>query len=474
MTNTILYLRVSNDQNGQSTSTSEQEAVLRAAADRHGLAVSRVIRDDDQSASAFARKKREGWPDLLAAVAGGECQYVGIWAQSRATRQLSEYALLRDLCEQNGVRWLTPSGILDLSDDGARLASGVTALVDEQRSRETSKAVKRTLSARAQAGRPHGRPVYGLRREYGPDGRLVAVTHVAEEVAILRELADRVERGDAMNAICVDLTKRKVPTPRQAVDARLGRPVKDAFWAPRGVRQLLVSPVYAGLRSHKGTLSEGMWEPVWTVERHHYLRGLLGGSTTPSRGPEVKHMLSGVLRCWRCGSGLLVHGGAKQVYGCRRTGCPGVSVRAARVEPLVADLVLRVLDDPSWQRDRRSDRLAAIGKEIHDLTTQREELERDWLANGGGVAALARMDASLADQIAALTAERAALSASAPKLDPDTIRASWDVLDASQRRHVVRTVLGQKIVVKAEGKTREVLPRLVFADLEERLHQIAG
>ena len=57
-----------------------------------------VVVDNDRSASQYARRSRDGWGRVKAAVAGGRLDLLVTWEASRAQRDLDAYLELRRLC----------------------------------------------------------------------------------------------------------------------------------------------------------------------------------------------------------------------------------------------------------------------------------------------------------------------------------------------------------------------------------------
>src|SRR5690606_27127111 len=76
-------------------------------------------------------------------------------------------------------------------------------------------------------------------------------------------------------------------------------------WTGRGVRNVLVSPRYAGIATYKGReVGRGGWEPILDLETH---LALVTRLTDPSRtlgaskaGRKPGSLLSGIALCGKC------------------------------------------------------------------------------------------------------------------------------------------------------------------------------
>ena len=130
-----------------------------------------------------------------------------------------------------------------------------------------------------------------------------------------------------------------------------GRP-----WSASTVSLFLRAPRNAGLRAHNdeivldadGNPVMGTWPALVDEALWRSVQAVLNApGRAPGRKTVRKHLLTGVLRCGKCGdrlSGLQI-GGTKQIaYNCK--GCRGVSVRAEHVEPLLEAVIAGRLAKP--------------------------------------------------------------------------------------------------------------------------------
>ncbi|MQA27708.1 MAG: recombinase family protein, partial [Micromonosporaceae bacterium] len=85
-----IYARVSKDKRKRQRgrSVGEQETEARAACERRRWTVAEIYKDEDRSASRFAKKERPDWERLLADLDAGQLDVLVIWEPSRGDRTL--------------------------------------------------------------------------------------------------------------------------------------------------------------------------------------------------------------------------------------------------------------------------------------------------------------------------------------------------------------------------------------------------
>lgn len=436
----IIYTRVSNDQSGRSTSTSDQERECRAICDQRGWSVAEVLCDSDIGASRWSAKDRPAYRRLAEVLQAGDVLVT--WEASRAQRDLAAYVQLRDLCSERGVRWCYSGRLYDLADGDDRFGTGLDALLAEKEAEQIRTRVLRGKRAAAVAGKPAGRPPFGYRAQRDPDtGRTVTWVPHPEYAPLVLEAVDRVLAGESLWSISRDFTARGVPRPH-----RSGPPV-PAPWVPQRMRVMLLSPSYAGKRQHQGkVVGDGNWEPLISMEDHRRLTTIL---TDPSRATSndatARHLLTGIARCGVCGAGVrhfAPRSSPVPRYLCEAKTC--VSRRADWVDDLVVESLLDRMEGIDPTALVSSDPAAV--EALTEARSLRERLDDfvDRAAAGELTAAsLARVEARLLPQIAA--AERRATSGARHPLIAAVAgaeaRETWAAMAVIDRRALVRAML---------------------------------
>lgn len=443
----VIYARVSSDPRGTGRSVAEQEAECRSAAARAGWRIVKVFTDNDRSASRYATKGRPQYDALVEYLDAGGADVLVCWEASRAQRDLTAYLTLRELCERRGVLWSYSGRTYDLRDGDDRFTTGLDALLADREVDATRKRVLRATRANAESGRPHGRLLYGYRREYA-EGRggpvLVAQVVEPEQAAVICEIAQRFVSGEASYRIAGDLNNREVPSPG------------DRTWDPSTIARVLRNPAYIGQRVHQGkVVGSATWPAILDEAVYYAAVARLSDPcrrTTPAR--PVRHLLTGIARCGVCAGPIaLAKNRGYASYVCKAKFC--VSRREPHVDEFVERVVVARLSRPDaadiFRADDDVDTQAA--KEAATALRDRLSAFYDEAAAGGLTpAALSRIETKLLPQIK--EAERRAKPAPRSPLLEQLATApaeGWSALLMEQRREVVRTLVDVKIHRTRQG-----------------------
>jgi DNA invertase Pin-like site-specific DNA recombinase len=456
-----VYNRVSDDKGGRSKSTAEQDTENRAACRDAGWTIKGAYTEPESaSASRFATKAREEWERLTADLKAGRYGVVVVWETSRSSRRMAPFVDLLDTCREQGVlihvtshdRTYDPQ---NWRDRKALLEDGID---NEADSEKTSARVSRAARARAAAGLPNGRLLYGYRREYDYDdnGKRHFLRQVPREdqAGVVREAFTRFAAGESLYAICRDFERRGVPVAyrRDPAKRRASGPVQ---WDQVRLRQMITNPGYIGKRTSRGqVVADAVWPALvdaatWDACQ----RRLQDGRRYMNRGDvHDKWLLSGVARCGTCGAYLrcVPNHSARLIYQCKgRGGDPALgryctSIVAAAFEAYVIETVIARLsreDAAGLFTADRTEAAAAAGAALLAKTRELEDLHALVEQGTLTIAALARHEPRLVAEITAL--EEAARSHVAPVVrdvaGPDAA-ARWDQLSLAQRKELLVNV----------------------------------
>jgi DNA invertase Pin-like site-specific DNA recombinase len=337
-----IYCRLSKT-GGRSVERQEQDG-RRIAAEK-GWEVVAVYREW-ASASPYARKAREKWDELLAAVEAGQFDAVIVWMEDRTARDVVQAGAFVQACRKVGLKRLVlPSFDYDLTDEEAVIRFYGEVLAGQREAALISKRSKRAHLEEAQDGKRHsgGKRAFGERgrkRVQNPDGTSRTVSAVSEEQAeaereLIREAARRILAGDSLRGICLDWTEAGYASP-------LG-----GRWTTQTLRRMLLSPRLAGLREHHGQLYEGSFPAILDRETWQAIRVIL---TDPARmvtavGGTARHLLTGIIFCGVCKAKLrTTRYGPERVlyYRCPSRSDGGRNCVARKVDE-VDRLILRAL-----------------------------------------------------------------------------------------------------------------------------------
>jgi hypothetical protein len=281
---------------------------------------------------------------------------------------------------------------------------------------------------------------------------------VAAEADLILEAARRVLEGATLSSIVDDWNRRGVTT-------TTGGP-----WRINALSALLVQPRLAGRHGASidavPAILDSTTHDALIALRH--TRRKTG--TRPSGEPSGRrYLLSGLLRCWRCGSRL---GGitpraanVRPHYRCPSKGaggCSGTVIHALHADEAARDLVIDHIDDPDFTRsvDVNEELLAAeeramaalvadavlgkkpVGDEPVDLWTGDRGIDdQAWRRLKGILEAKARSSSELTRPA---ILEQRKLCGSGRLL-----RASWPDMDLDGQRQVIEAVADHFVVLAA-------------------------
>lgn len=462
-----LYCRISRDYDGTLRSVEAQEAQGREWIARHaheGYVLGEVFRD--HALSGWNPKiVRPGFVALMDRLESGVSG--GIWVRDldRFTRKLDEAERLLKAAALGAIV-VAGHSAYDLTTARGKKSFREDAVDAANESDRTSERVTRGKIGRAERGKTNaslrgfGRPGYLPNPEgWMPgDPRLpVPDEQLQREVRAVREAAAEILAGGTLMAIARAWNEEGLLTST------------GYRWDGGLVRQMLVAPSIAGLVENKGEiLSEGAQGPL---DRETWDRLMLHLSSRKRGRPAVTYLLSGIVRCGRCGSVLygrpLVSkppyedGEVQRQYWCQvrikqQEGCGRLTMDQRFADEVVEALVVERLGDP-----RHADRVArvaarveeerrAIAKELHDLNAEADEIASKTGKPGWTPS---RVDAALANYAPRIEDAEARLKALG-SVPADTAGASsvdaeadWAAADITQRRALVRRAFPQGLTI---------------------------
>lgn len=462
------YLRVSHDPSGRMRSPSEQHAENLEAAKRRGVTLAEPYREPRAvGASRRSRGVRRGFEQLVDDIRAGNfgADELWLWESSRGSRKVAEWVALIEACEHAGVGIYvtTHSRLYDPSNARDRRSMLEDAVESEYEVEKIRERTARGVRSRAAAGRPHGKHLYGYKREYDPQTReLVAVVVDDQAAPIVREVFTRFADGDTFTAIARDLTRRGVPRPRAA-------PV----WRAVTLLSIVRNPGYIGQRVSKaghGTV-EGAWPAIVDDTLWWRAQARLDDPHRPPRtDPTVKHLLSGLAVCGVCGGKLIWSSGSGRAraalpnYRCDDRGCVGriaghwSPTEARGLEGQVVESVLTLWDDDPRLAAGDDPRLGELAEELRALRARLKSWQDSAGDDGVSPASVAAAERKLQPQIDTAERQLRALRARAmlPDLGGRWLRDAWETLTLAQQRAIIAASV--TVTVAPVGRGRQYDP----------------
>lgn len=430
-TKAAIYLRISSDPTGQHLGVDRQRDDCLKLCEAKGWTPVNLDRYVDNDISASTGKPRPGYQRMLADIESGQVSAVVAWDLDRLHRRPIELEGFMALADEHRLALATVSGDVDLSTPQGRLMARTKGSVAAHDIEQMKHRMRRAAKQKAERGLPQWKRAFGYADGYVPD----PVT-----APLVKEMYAHVLAGGSLSGLARELNARgewawgqKWVRPKD--DS--GESVKEAEvvcvrqpWSASTLSLFLRNPRNAGLRAHNrklvtdsdGQPVRGAWEPLVDEDTWRAAQTVLNApGRAPGRKTVRKHLLTGVLRCGKCGESLAGQwvmqptggdpgrpkaGQVKQptgekrhtiTYTCR--GCRGVSMRAEHVEPLAYGLV--------GERLARPDAVDLLRDKQHDaVEAERVRQERAVLNQRLLEIADERADGLLTGQQAARATER--------------------------------------------------------------------
>lgn len=437
---TAVYARLSKRTDGNAPNLDDQLQRCREHAVKRGWSV--VAEHTDYGESAYARDDmddRPGYADLLADIRARSVDAVLAWRPDRLWRDPIEAAVMLRLCVTHDVKIVATvtEGDRDPNNPGDEMVTTIVATVGRYESAAKSARLRAKARQLAEAGRPTGYPPYGYST---PDRQAVD----AGEAAVIREVVDRLLRGESATTIAVDLNARGLRTK------------KGYAWTRRKLTRMARSPYIAGLREHHGVVSAvGTWpgiidQPTWTR-----LQQVMDRPQPRTGSPYV--LSRGLTLCGPCGAPLVARpSGTTRKYVCSKES--GGCGRIARVaESLEADVEARVWAaiDAGEVVDVEPEPPAGVTPaDVNAAEAKLTELARDYYMDGAiGKKEYLALRQPLADEVERLRKAFGAAQQVPPPLTISDLQARWGSMTVAERHHALRSMI-EAVVVHPAVKGR--------------------
>ena len=377
-----VYARISSD-DGSALGVGRQVADCRRLADELGWGVGEEYVDND--VSAYTGKHRPAYEAMLQDVAEGRRDAVIVYHADRLTRRPIELEQFLEVVTAAGVRHVrfVAGGNIDVGNGDGLMVLRLLSAVAANESATKSRRVRRKIVANAAAGLPNG----GSIRPFGYEDDKITVR--PNEAELIRTIAARFIAGESMRSLALWLEAEGVPT------------VTGSVWSTTTVRSMLRSGRIAGLREHQGeVVGPAVWPAIISGEDRNKILAVSESRKMANRRAPQRYLLSGMLRCGKCGSKL--YSSARKnsrryvcLSGPDHGGCGKLTVVAQPVEDLITDAVLYRLDtaelaDALSGRAQADAETAALADQIAGDRAQLDELAqlyadkmipaREWLA----------------------------------------------------------------------------------------------
>jgi site-specific DNA recombinase len=310
---------------------------------------------------------------------------------------------------------------------------------------DTSRRLKRKHLELAQKGE-----VIGWQRPFGYEDDKITIRE--DEAELIRQAAHDILAGQSMHGIARRWNEQGIATAR------------GNQWRQTTLRNMILSPRTAGYRVHNKKIAldadgkpvVAKRPPILDVDTWEAVCALI---TDPAQSGRYTHpggrkrLLSGLVRCGRCGTPMLSDKDRRRgihTYVCKPPttsgGCGTIAVSGPRLDELITELVLRYLAD----RQTPHEIVAWTDEEALKATVDRmTELMNAFTEGELSSDVVFPMISDLEERAKNLRTDRARWLQDqvATASQPTNASEAWPGLETDQRRAVIETVL-RAVVVK--------------------------
>jgi DNA invertase Pin-like site-specific DNA recombinase len=481
-----LYARISEDRDGEGYGVERQVHDCLDLCRDLGWTVQEQYRDND--VSAYGRKARPRYQQMLADARAGKIDAIVAWSTDRLTRHPIELEEIITLHEQYKVKLATYTGHINLGTADGRAMARMAAVFARSEVEKMSDRIRREIQQRAEAGRPHGPVGYGYTRVNGKD------VINEDEAAVIREIAERLLSGESVKAVTDSLNERGIEPPytieqrRRQVEKRnekhraAGEP-EESFdpslvkWSRVMVRHVALAERNAGLRRHRGqVIGKADWEPIYDEDTYHRLHALLGDpERKTTTGSAYRYLLTGIAKCGKCGAPVRVilgprtRNGVRQkrrAYVCSR--CHGISRDQAKVDQLITKGIVAFLATPGAAAVFQPVPDPALVTEAETLRAKLDEAADQFAADEIDGEQLRRITARLRPRLREVEAKLRPVMVDLEDLATPDIAERWDAIPLERRRAVVDYLLDIKLLPRGKDAPRYFDPASVKAEWKQR------
>jgi DNA invertase Pin-like site-specific DNA recombinase len=451
-----IYARISDDQEGRQTATARQLQDAREFAERKGWEVADVFEDVDLS--AFKTKvKRPEFERMVGLLRAGEIDGVLVWKLDRLSRQQRDFATVMEACEAHRGFVASVTEPIHTHEPHGQF---VAELLVAQARMESANTSARSLR-KAQELREQGRPPTSGKRSFGYSRDYLQI--IPEEAAVLREVRDRVLAGESMSSLARDLMERGIRSPW------------GNHFRPHTLKRTLLSPTVRGERERDGVSYTGTWPAIFTSDEARQLRTVFEKRPgQPRSSPVRSYLLTGLVRCGRCGARLRSHKSGKDVprYVCTTvpgtSACGKLSARADAVDNVVAEMLFLAVDGQAltaalqWRGDPDEGVVEAIRSDEESLETLSKDHYVDRLISRQEfMAARGELNRRLETNRAKLAKRTKTNVLRQFAGGGEVLRAAWEVGSLQWRHSIVAALLDHVEIAPGSPGRRPLDPRRV-------------
>ena len=310
-----IYCRVSTiEQAEEGYSIDEQERLLIEWCNKNNLEVYKCY--SDRGISGKNIKNRPALRELLNDAEDKKFQMVLSWKINRISRRLSDVLKIVDVLEQNNITFKSYSEPFETDTPAGKMQFQMMALIGEFERGTIAQNVKMGMCAKARVGEWCGGRVLGydfiqMEKQEVSKRNKTLLTINEKEAESVRLIFNEYASGKGYKAITNQLNKLGYKTKKGnnfsvgSIRDILTNPVyigKIRYnvrqnWSEKRRRNINANPIITdGI--HKPIIDEKLWDKVQAI--------MESKKGKPSRIYDGEYPLTGILRCPKCGAGMVI------------------------------------------------------------------------------------------------------------------------------------------------------------------------
>lgn len=310
-----IYCRVSTEEQSENGySIDEQERLLEEWCKKMGYVIYKCY--SDRGISGKNIKDRPALKELLSDAKAGKFDMVISWKINRVSRKLEDVLKIVNLLEKNNITFKSYSEPFETDTPAGRMQFQMMALIGEFERGTIAQNVKMGMIAKAKSGNWCGGRVlgYDLVPNNSPEEEKKGKNKLKineKEAEIVRFIFNEYSKGKGYKAITNQINKLGYKTK------------KGNNFSVGSIRDILTNPVYIGeirynvrqnwsekrrrninpnpIRvkgKHEAIIDRELWDKVQLI--------LESKKGKPSRIYDGEYPLTGILRCPKCGAGMVI------------------------------------------------------------------------------------------------------------------------------------------------------------------------
>ena len=310
-----IYCRVSTEEQSENGySIDEQERLLEEWCKKMGYVIYKCY--SDRGISGKNIKDRPALKELLSDAKAGKFDMVISWKINRVSRKLEDVLKIVNILEENNITFKSYSEPFETDTPAGRMQFQMMALIGEFERGTISQNIKMGMCAKVKSGNWCGGRVlgYDLVPNNSPEEEKKGKNKLEineKEAEIVRFIFNEYSKGKGYKAITNQINKLGYKT-KKGNDFSVG-----------SIRDILTNPVYIGeirynvrqnwsekrrrninpnpIRvkgKHEAIIDRELWDKVQLI--------LESKKGKPSRIYDGEYPLTGILRCPKCGAGMVI------------------------------------------------------------------------------------------------------------------------------------------------------------------------